>query len=338
MEFTAGPRLAFNFGFTDLGAGRYLEAWIPANLVFDQFELTLGLRITNTAVAHTVISNGTVTPLGANQWSVAFPARFTALSPLLELRATDTVVNASDTVTLPISGIIVTIEAWKLSSGTANLTAQINNLRGWLADNETNVGPYLHGNRFVAFFNVGGMEYEGGTTTGVGALRHETFHSWWARGVKPASQPDAWWDEAWTVFNIDTPPVATPFDFSAPPVELCPRNPWRRVTAGPSYSAGDRLFEGVAALAGLANLQSHMREFYAQHRGTPVTTEALEQLLLCRSGNPLVVDGFHRFVYGFEDPAPVPDLWIRDDPAHGGADALGRGVLEFSRPVGAQPR
>ena len=31
MRWNAGPRLAFNFGFTDLGAGRYLEAWVPAN-------------------------------------------------------------------------------------------------------------------------------------------------------------------------------------------------------------------------------------------------------------------------------------------------------------------
>ena len=30
MQWAAGPRLAFNFGFTDLGAGRYLEAWVPA--------------------------------------------------------------------------------------------------------------------------------------------------------------------------------------------------------------------------------------------------------------------------------------------------------------------
>src|SRR2546426_4452823 len=45
MTWTAGPRLAFNFGFTDLGPGRYLEAWIPANLIFDQFEMVLELQI-----------------------------------------------------------------------------------------------------------------------------------------------------------------------------------------------------------------------------------------------------------------------------------------------------
>ncbi|MBE3074204.1 MAG: diguanylate cyclase, partial [Actinobacteria bacterium] len=35
----------------------------------------------------------------------------------------------------------------------------------------------LHDERFVAFFNGGGMEYEGGTTTSGGALANETFHT-----------------------------------------------------------------------------------------------------------------------------------------------------------------
>src|SRR5205823_6393825 len=80
MTWGPGPRLAFNFGFTDLGPGRYLEAWVPANLIFDQFALTLELRILNTSVAHTLITNGAVGSLGVNYWSVIFPSRFTAFS------------------------------------------------------------------------------------------------------------------------------------------------------------------------------------------------------------------------------------------------------------------
>jgi hypothetical protein len=39
-----------------------------------------------------------------------------------------------------------------------------------------------------------------------------------------------------------------------------------------------------------------------------------------RSGEPTIVDAFHRFVYGFADPAPPPDLWIRDDPGDPGSN------------------
>lgn len=320
MTFSAGPRLAFNLGFTDLGAGRYLEAWVPANLIFDQFEIALTLQILNTGIAHTVITNGTVTVLGANHWSVAFPARFTALSTLLELRATDTVTSHTDTVALPVSGTVVTIEAWKLTANaTINLTDQVNNLKTFLVANENSTGPYIHGNRFVAFLNAGGMEYEGGTTTAPGNLKHETFHSWWARGLKPASQPDGWWDEAWTVYNTDVGIAPFPFDFTAAPVALCPRNPWVRITAGGAYTDGLRFFEGLASMIGVANLNSLMSDFYKRNKSRPATTTAIEEFLVCRTGNPQLVDAFHRFVYGFGD-SPVPDLWLRDDPAHTGAD------------------
>lgn len=318
MTWSAGPRLAFNFGFTDLGPGRYLESWIPANLIFDQFEMVLDLQMVNTTIGHTVVTNGSVAVLGTNHWSVSFPSRITALSTLLEVRATDTLAGMTDTVNLPVSGMIVTIEAWKLATNPVDLTIQIGNLKSWLANNENNVGPYLHGNRFVAFLNIGGMEYEGGTTTGAGPLQHETFHSWWARGVKPSSQPDGWFDEAWTVYNVDNPSNSLPFDFSTPPVELCPRNPWVRATAGASYTSGYRFFQGVAAWLGTANLKALLSQFYWPHAARPITTTELEEFLVCRSGNEWLVDAFHRFIYGFADPSPVADLWLHDDPADPG--------------------
>jgi hypothetical protein len=165
MTWSAGPRLVFNFGFTDLGAGRYLEAWVPANLIFDQLELQLEIRLLNTSVAHTLITNGTVTALGINHWRVVFPDPFTAFSPLLELRASDSVTGVTDIAILPVSGASVTVEAWKLDSSAVNLAAQVSNIKNWLSTNETAVGPYLHGGRFVAFLNVGAMEYDGGTTS-----------------------------------------------------------------------------------------------------------------------------------------------------------------------------
>jgi hypothetical protein len=321
MAWSAGPRLAFNFGFTDLGPGRYLEAWIPANLIFDQFDLTIDLQVVNTTIAHTPITNGAATVVGPNQWSIVFPARFTALSPLLEVRAADMVTSQTGSVTLPGSGVTVMIEAWKLTASATDLTARITDIAGFLTANETSVGTYVHGGRFVAFLNVGGMEYEGGTTSSIGALRHETFHSWWGRAIKPASQADGWWDEAWTVYNDNGASASTPFNFASPPVELSPRNPWTRLTPGASYSSGERVFQGAAGLMGAPGLRSHMNAFYASRLARPATTPDLEAFLVARSGQPILVDGFHRFVYGFADPGPAPDLWIKDDPGHAGSDA-----------------
>lgn len=320
IVWSAGPRLVFNFGFTDLGAGRYLEAFVPANLIFDQFELSLELRLTGTAVAHTLITNGSISGLGSNHWRIDFPARFSALSPLLELRAADSLQSSTLNTVLPVSGSNVAITAWKLAGNAANLANQANAIAGFLADNENSSGRYIHGERFTAFIHQGGMEYEGGTTTGTGPLRHETFHSWWARGLKPASQPDAWFDEAWTTYHDNGAAGVQPFDFAEAALALCPRNPWVRVTHGSSYGAGERFWKGMAALLGVAPLNDLMKSFYQANYSRPVKTEALECFLLARGANPSCVDAFQRFIYGLGDPAPLPDLWLRDDDGDPGAN------------------
>ena len=324
LEWSAGPRLRFVFGLSDLNKARYAEAWLPANLIYDQFALTLEIQIVNTLVAHSVITNGTVTSLGANHWRIEFPPRFTALSPMLEVRASDTLEMQTDTTVLPVSGKTVTLEAWRPAGSSVALTSQLNNLKILLADNENDYGPYLHGNRFTAFFNgSSGMEYEGGTTTSTGALPHETFHSWYARGIKPATQADGWWDEGFTMFHDDGADDAQPFDFVAAPVLLCSRDPWQRNTAGNSYSDGSRFWKGMAALLGVTQLNALMKDLYITQKGNPVSTAMIEEFLLCKSGNPQVVDAFHRFVYGLANPSPATDLWVRDDLADSGADSWG---------------
>jgi hypothetical protein len=262
-----------------------------------------------------------MTVLGSNHWQVSFPEHSTAFSPLVELRATDTLASMTGTTTLPVSGRTVSIDAWKLSSNPIDLGMQVNHLKNWIAANENSTGPYLHDGRFVAFIHLGGMEYDGGTTSAPDSLQHETFHSWWARGLKPASQPDAWFDEAWAVYNDSGAILSDPFDFADPPTELCSRNPWVRRTASNSYYDGNRFWEGVAALIGATNLRTLMGEFYRDRNARPATTTDIEEFLVCRAGNPGLVDAFHRFVFGFGDPTPLPDLWLRDDPAHGGSEA-----------------
>lgn len=314
LSWSIGPRLLLNFGFTDLAPARYLESWLPANLIYDQFTIQLDLQIINTAIPHSIITNAATTNIGINHWQLNFPATTTALSTLLEIRATNTVQHLSDTVVLPVSGRTVTINAWKLTTGTAVLSTEIGKIKTYLTANENEYGAYLHGNTFTVFFNIGGMEYDGGCTTGTGALKHETFHSWWARGMKPASQPDGWWDEAWTTyFNDGGGTSSIPFDFTAAAVELCTQNEWSRITNGGAYTQGSSFWQGISAMIGNSNLKNYMKDFFARSKNELVKTNQLAEYLLCRSGNTQVVDAFHRFVYGFNNPSSSPDLWLKDD-------------------------
>lgn len=320
LDWLPGPRLRWVFGLSDLNRARYLEAWLPANLPFDQYGILLDIRITGTVVPHSVISNATVTLLGANHWSLVFPARFSSLSPMLEVRATDTLETATTATVLPVSGTAVAIECWKPAGSAVNLATQGSAIATLLANNETAVGAYAHGGRYVAFFNgSGGMEYEGGTTTSTGALAHEVFHSWFARGVKPSSQADGWWDEGLTSFHDNGANDTQPFDYGDPPVLLCSRDPWQRHTAGNAYADGSRFWRGMAAMLGVGHLNALMAQFYAQFKGQPASSAMIEEFLLARAGNAEVVDAFHRFVYGLNDSS-LPDLWLRDDPGHGGND------------------
>jgi hypothetical protein len=217
IEWAEGPRLRFNFGFTDLAAARYLEAWIPANLIWDQYAMVLDVEVTGTPVVHRPIINGELAVRGINQWTVTFPARFTALSPLLEVRAEDTLASASRAVVLPGSEGPVTVEVVKRRSDPVDLAATLTDLSSWLQDNAEAIGPYIHGDCLTAFMIQGGMEYEGACTAAPESLRHEVFHSWWGRGIKPASQADGWWDEGWNVYHDNGATGTRAFDIAEPP-------------------------------------------------------------------------------------------------------------------------
>lgn len=319
LEWTAGPRLRFVFGLSDLNRCRYAEAWLPANLLFDQYPIDLEIQLSGTGLTHMPITTGVVTNVGANHWQIAFPSRSSAHSPLLEVRPTDTLTGATDSVVLPVSGT-VTIEAWKPAGAATNLATEIANVKSFLIANENDYGPYVHDDRFVAFFNGGGMEYDGGTTTSSGALLHETFHSWFARGMRPSSQADGWWDEGFTQWHDAGANDTEPFDFTDSPVLLCSRDPWQRHTPGNSYSDGSAFWRGVAASVGLGVLNAQMSALYTSKRGDPVSTSMIEEHLVAATGNSQLVDCFHRFVYGYPDASPPPDVWMKDDPAHDGSE------------------
>ncbi len=298
LHWGEGGRVNFNFGFTDLGGGRYLEAWAPANLIYDRFSWRLDVRIRHCLTPHALITNGEVEELERNHWRVRYPASFTSLSPMLQLHPLDAVESSTSQFVLPVSGRTIRLEAWKFRTNPLDLDGQLKNIAQWMARNESTIGPYHHPDRFVAFLHQGGMEYDGACTAAPDALEHEVFHSWWARGLKPASQNDGWIDEAWTVYHDNGGRVETSFNFKEPPIRLCSRSPWNRATPIESYRLGSRFFAGVAARLGVDRLQQIMREFYRLHAPGLITTAQLEAHILDRANDDVIHRAFARWVYG----------------------------------------
>jgi hypothetical protein len=313
LHWSDGGRLRWSFGLADLYAGRHLEAWFPANLPFDQFPFRLDLRMTGTQVAHSVITNATLRATGDNRWTAEFPAWSTTMSSLVELRPSDSMERAAASVLLPVSGRTISIEMWQERGGSERLPAQLKRTERLLASNERDYGAF-DGDRFVCLLHgaAGGMEYANATTTSADALEHEIFHSWFARGITPASHADGWWDEAFTRFHDDGAMATEPFDFAEPPMELCSRASFQRRTAANAYSDGARFFRGVAAAIGAGRLRAVMSDLYRIRNRLPLSTASLEAYLVAASGDPLLVDAFHRFVYGFADPPSLPEITFGD--------------------------
>ena len=340
LLWTDRKRLTFRFGFTDRRAARYLESWIPSNLIFDEFALTLNISVEQTNILHRIITNGEVEDLGFNNWVVRFPDSTVSLDPLLEIMAADRLESTRAMVSLPGSGRSVAVEVWKERGDTTDLDAVLQTATEALPEYESRFGPYPQGERLVimADANSEGMEYRGGATGDKGSLRHEIAHSWWGRGVRPASQPDSWFDEAWVVYAIDKEdgPRQGFRDTNGKRIAIAPFTPWSRVTVLESYGIGSQLFGEIAAMIGPDRTEGVMRDLFPRQYGKPLTTAALEEHFVRHVPRVETVELFHRVVYGLADPTrppiftfpasvssssePVyealwdsPSLWVRND-------------------------
>jgi len=285
------PLAQWDFFMSDLAAGRYLEQWFPSNLIWDRFAFSLELRIEGSHLAHKPITNGNVRWLEKNHWRIEFPESFTAFCPMLvlaPLRLLET--RESNGLTL----------AQHAGAG-ADLGCEEDRIRGWLGENARTFGPYPHGDRFTAFLwsQPRSMEYAGAVTSSVNALEHEVFHSWWGRGVKPASQNDGWIDEAWAMWNTE-PDRWTDrcVEWDDPPMRLCTDDPYHRVTPLESYREGVVFLAGLAGEVGIEELMEMMADLYRLDPLQQLTTSALQQWIGKRAPKVNVRRHFDRFVYG----------------------------------------
>jgi hypothetical protein len=298
----------FDLWMSDLYPGRYLEMWLPANLCHDRFQLTVDIAVVGAEADHAVLSNGAGRAAEPGQTRLEFPAHFTSLSPMLVIAPAELLEVRRRPVELTgrISPIrLVTVRHF---DADADLAACEEDIAAWLVHQSARYGPWAHGDRFTTVIWAAGrgMEYDAGTTSAVGALEHEVFHSWFGRGVKPARASDGWIDEAYTSWATSSRRAEGPrfaddeLGLDQPPVLLYPPHPWSRYTPTESYRAGARLFAGLAHLVGGAGrLRSAMASWYQANVGQLVTTDGLEQHLNGWSGVD-VGPWFRRYVHGQE--------------------------------------
>ncbi len=297
IRWTEDGGLGWDLWFSDLSPGRYLEMWLPANLIHDRFPLELEIELDHLEGDHELVTNAAVRRLGRHHWKLAFPPTTTAFSPMIVIVPATEVERAASRVR--IGGRSIRIDVCRRLEAGGDLDRVTAQVARDLQEFERRIGPWPHGDRVTVYLWRGGrsMEYDGATTSSLGALRHELFHSWWGRGVKPASQNDGWIDEAWDTWQADgeSPPVPPG---TGPPVQLCPADPWNRVTDHRSYGAGAAFFSRLAGLLGREELEARMAAFFRARVHEPVTTAELECHLAAGDHEEEVRALFERYVYG----------------------------------------
>jgi len=298
----------FRTALNDLSPGEYAERWMPMNLSYDKVAITLELEIVGDADPHIVFCNAEVEELDTQRWRAVSPDYFTTFSPFCVLVPESYVDLYTRVVSLPEGD--VTIEAY-FRSGDVDRT--LDTLESSMILFRDTYGPYIHGDRYLAYVRQGGggMEYEGATDAGdePGVLSHELFHSWFARGVRPLTATDGWWDEAWTTYNTGGETFedyeALPFDY--PAIPLYDPNPWVRHTNIDSYQYGAQVFATIRESIGAQELIDVMAQFFDDNPFGLIGTAELQRHIYCQGGeNPDVLQIFHHFIYGEPGDAPDP--------------------------------
>ncbi len=287
-----------------------LELWMPSNLLFDRFALTLDVAIEGDE--HGLVANGDVQEVGENRWTVAFDEKqghgfFWALFP--EAR----VERLQHPVGLP-EGRTVNVELLRFADDEGvDLAASAAVAQAAIQTYDERLGPYLHGDRYLAWMRSGldvSMEYDGATLSVPGALEHEIAHSWWGRGLSPVADQHGWIDEGMAFWATG----ADPFAPSAVPAGvrgarlLTGEDEWAGAGLGlGDYLQGALVFAGIAHQVGVEALLEELRAYAAQHAPGPISTDGLERRLYCAFEQPAVLDLFHNKVRGLEGFAEAPD-------------------------------
>lgn len=276
-----GGGVRFDVWGSDLSPARYLEQWLPVSLCQDRFPLTLEVAVVGTVEPHSVVSNAEVTSIDDRRWRLVWPARHTSLSSMFVLAPTRDLRSAS------VEGVDLTLDA-DVAEDPEVLARRV---AAWLVSDREAFGPSVHPSPFVAHVwqPARGMEYDGATTASAAALEHEVFHSWFGRGVKPASASDGWIDEAlatwWTSDHPEAPRrSAVPLDLDEPPCVLAPPSPWSRHTPRAAYRTGYRLIAELAHRAGgpirgVEAVSQALAAYYGTRAGGFATTDDLQQHL-----------------------------------------------------------
>jgi hypothetical protein len=184
----------------------------------------------------------------------------------------------------------------------------------WLAELQAALGPFPmpRGLAVVLTQAGGGMEYYGGTTTSLRALRHEVFHMYFGCSTVARTYRDSWWDEAIDVwYELSADPSYAPIAESFRSGIVGGRSPVAVGFDTRAYDEGARVVQAVAAgMGGRDAMVRFLRDLHGRRSFDPFTTWDLADEVQARTG----LDVHERFrLWLYQPPgaaaARAPSEW-----------------------------
>lgn len=278
---------------TDLEPSNFFETWGPVGFEHDSFRLNLNLKILNSSAEHNLFTNGEALKFSSHEWKVEFPDYYTRSSFYIHL-TNQQLIQKSFVYKGFEKDIPVTV--YGPTSGLVDQASEL--LPSYFQEYENDYGPYAH-NSFTAYMHAGGggMEYAGATITSIGALDHELFHSWFARGVIPADGRSGWIDEAFASWR-DYGYFQAGSLLSRNPTNLSAFSAFRESTPRNCYVDGRNLIAELdRVFSQYGGMKPLMKLFFHRYKRKAVTNEEFWQFLSTISG--LNIDAyFQRYTLG----------------------------------------
>lgn len=283
------------FWMSDLSDRQYIEQYLPTNLEYDQYGLSLTVEINGSKklASHEIFTNGNLTKTSENKFQIQFPSYFTASSFFFHLTKEDRFSKVQFDYksiigkTIPV--VIYASSSWSLNSAKKS-TIQV------LDELEQKLGPWSHPSLTIYLAGQGGMEHSGATMTSLWALQHEITHSYFARGVMPVDGNSGWMDEAIASWRDDGYKSVSSPNFSS--TSMSGHSMYRRHTDRKAYTQGANfmayLNNRLEDQGGLIKFLSFMHLTYTHHT---ISTKDFVNSLLLFTGIDFTNE-FAQYVYG----------------------------------------
>ncbi len=185
------------FWTSDLDDREFLEQYLPTNLEYDLYPMSLKVEVVGTSVVHKVFTNADLKINGVNSWQIQTPDTFNASALFFHL-APETNFAWEERAFEKSNGEKMVVTVYAKADHKSSIKKYADTAVATLKELDGDYGPFRHP-RLVVYaspFFGGGMEYMGATITNLFAIEHEITHSYFGRGLIPARGNAGWVDEA----------------------------------------------------------------------------------------------------------------------------------------------